>query len=181
MDSSHTIQKNLDAGANLSIGARPDGTSAAGSTWHMNGQLDELEVFSQELSSSEIQSIYNAGRLAMESTDTSAAVSATDFDTNGDLYYAAGTSVYKEGAAIFGGIGEFVPDDTVNLSANVNAITMNSDYLYVATDSGVEKIDKTNLTGGSVLTIDSSNTDSTTNIATDATYSNNKLIITFSD
>jgi len=113
-----------------------------------------------------------------QSTDIFSA-SSVKFDTeNKILYFTNGTTLYQ----VTDFMNDFTETSNLDLGVDINAIAMNSDYLYVATNNGVQKIDKTNLEGGSLLTIDSNNTDAETNRVTSVTYSSSskQLIITFS-
>lgn len=76
------------------------------------------------------------------STETSS-TSYVKFDGTDTLYYSQGSNLYKETAFT----SDFTADQNVDLSSNINAITMSSEYIYAATDNGVKKVDKANLTG----------------------------------
>jgi len=57
-DSSHTISRSLQSNANLSMGARPDGTSAGSNTYHYTGGVDEFRVSTTERSAAWAKATY---------------------------------------------------------------------------------------------------------------------------
>jgi hypothetical protein len=57
-DSSHSINYSLQSNANLSMGARPDGTSAGSNTYHYTGGVDEFRISTTERSAAWAKATY---------------------------------------------------------------------------------------------------------------------------